>query len=80
MALERLVPGDLLALKPGAMRYTMFTNENGGVLDDLMVLRRETDLFLVVNASRKAEDLASNARSSRYSIRTPPSEARTLTH
>lgn len=58
LALEGLVPGDLQTLKPGAMRYTMFTNENGGVLDDLMVLRRETDLFLVVNASRKADDLA----------------------
>lgn len=58
LALEKLVPGDLQALKPGAMRYTMFTNENGGVLDDLMVLRRETDLFLVVNASRKEDDLA----------------------
>src|ERR1051325_11500202 len=36
-ALERLVPGDIVALKPQRLRYTMFTNEQGGILDDLMV-------------------------------------------
>jgi aminomethyltransferase len=58
-ALERLVPGDIIGLKPGRQRYTLFTNEAGGILDDLMVanLGRE-HLFLVVNASRKADDFA----------------------
>ena len=42
--LEGLVPGDIAVLKPGEMRLTMFTNERGGVLDDLMVTRREDDL------------------------------------
>src|SRR3954469_16943222 len=44
IALERLVPGDLQALKTGRIRYTMFTNERAGILDDLMVTRREDGL------------------------------------
>jgi aminomethyltransferase len=58
-ALERLVPGDILGLKPGRMRYTQLTNEGGGIIDDLMVTRLETDgeLLAVVNAGRKAEVL-----------------------
>jgi aminomethyltransferase len=57
-ALETLVPGDLAALPPGRMRYTLLLNGAGGVLDDLMVTRREDGLFLVVNAARKDADLA----------------------
>jgi aminomethyltransferase len=61
--LERLLPGDLLALQPGRIRYSQFTNDEGGVLDDLMVTRLEPDakgerLFLVVNAACKAADFA----------------------
>jgi aminomethyltransferase len=55
--LEGLVPGDIAVLKPGEMRLTMFTNERGGVLDDLMVTRRDNDLYLVVNAGCKDDDL-----------------------
>jgi aminomethyltransferase len=56
-ALETLVPGDIVGLKPGRQRYTLFTNEAGGIIDDLMVARLATDrLFLVVNASRKDVD------------------------
>jgi aminomethyltransferase len=56
-ALETLVPGDILGLKPGRQRYTLLTNEAGGIKDDFMVanLGNET-LFLVVNASRKDDD------------------------
>ncbi len=57
-ALERLVPGDIQALGPGRVRYTMFTNDQGGILDDLMVSRTGKDLFLVVNAACKAADIA----------------------
>jgi aminomethyltransferase len=56
--LEALVPGDLLALKPGRMRYTMFTDERAGILDDLMVTRFEDHLFVVVNAACKEADTA----------------------
>jgi aminomethyltransferase len=55
-ALERLVPGDIAGLAPLRMRYTVFTNPAGGILDDLMVTRRERDLFVVVNAACKDAD------------------------
>jgi aminomethyltransferase len=58
-ALERLVPGDLLGLKPGRQRYTLLTNEAGGILDDLMVANPgDEKLLLVVNASRKEIDFS----------------------
>jgi aminomethyltransferase len=56
-ALEQLVPGDLAALAPLRMRYTVFLNEAGGILDDLMATRLADGLFLVVNAARKEADL-----------------------
>lgn len=60
-AFEKLVPGDIAALKPGRMRYTQLTNEDGGILDDLMVTRLDDAmgderLFLVVNAACKEAD------------------------
>ncbi|HEX4366526.1 MAG TPA: glycine cleavage system aminomethyltransferase GcvT [Rhodopila sp.] len=58
-ALESLVPGDIAGLKPGRQRYTLLTNEAGGIIDDLMVARLDEDrLFLVVNASRKDVDFS----------------------
>ena len=56
-ALETLVPGEIQALKPGRQRYTLFTNEQGGILDDLMVTRFNDHLFLVVNAGCKGQDI-----------------------
>jgi aminomethyltransferase len=55
-ALERLVPGDILGLKPFRQRYTLLLNEAGGILDDLMVANYGDRLFLVVNAARKEAD------------------------
>ena len=62
-ALETLVPGDIAGLAPGRQRYTQLTNEDGGILDDLMVTRSadpEEDgvLMLVVNAATKDADYA----------------------
>jgi aminomethyltransferase len=57
-AIERLVPGDIAGLKPGQMRYTQLTNEQGGILDDLMVTSTGDHLLLVVNAACKDADLA----------------------
>jgi len=57
-ALESLVPGDIRGLKPGQMRYTQLTNEQGGILDDLMVTSTGDHLLLVVNAACKHDDLA----------------------
>ncbi len=57
-ALEALVPGDMLALKPGRQRYTLLMTPQGTILDDLMVANAGSErLFLVVNASRKDIDL-----------------------
>ncbi len=56
LALERLVPVDVLGLAEGRQRYGLFTNENGGILDDLMIANRGDHLFLVVNASCKEAD------------------------
>lgn len=57
-ALEALVPGDLVALDVGRMRYTVFTNDKAGILDDLMVNKRDRDLFVIVNAACKDDDIA----------------------
>ena len=58
LALERLVPQDILSVAPGQQRYAQFTHEAGGILDDLMVANFGSHLFLVVNAACKAEDEA----------------------
>ena len=58
LALERLVPQDILAIAPGRQRYAQFTNEAGGILDDLMVANFGDHLFLVVNAACKDADEA----------------------
>src|SRR6266851_476816 len=58
LALERLVPQDILSVAPGRQRYAQFTNGQGGILDDLMVANFGSHLFLVVNAACKAEDEA----------------------
>ncbi|KPQ05729.1 MAG: aminomethyltransferase GcvT [Rhodobacteraceae bacterium HLUCCA12] len=57
-ALEALVPVDVLGLGEGRQRYGFFTNDTGGILDDLMIANRGDHLFLVVNAACKAADLA----------------------
>jgi aminomethyltransferase len=61
-ALEALVPGDLQALAPQHMRYTLLLNDKGGIHDDLMVTRIAEEagdgLMLVVNAACKEADLA----------------------
>ncbi len=57
-ALERLVPVDVAGLAEGRQRYAVFTNDSGGILDDLMVANRGDHLFLVVNAARADHDIA----------------------
>ncbi|SDI93005.1 glycine cleavage system aminomethyltransferase GcvT [Aliiruegeria lutimaris] len=56
--LERLVPQSITGLKPSRQRYAFFTNESGGIEDDIMVARREDHLYVVVNAACKAADIA----------------------
>lgn len=56
--LDRLVPSDIEALQAGQQRYTVLTNDDGGIRDDLMVTQMPDHLFLVVNAARKDDDLS----------------------
>jgi aminomethyltransferase len=56
LALESLLPADILGLAKGRQRYTFFTNADGGILDDLMVANRGDHLALIVNAACKVAD------------------------
>ncbi|MBB2672339.1 glycine cleavage system protein T [Rhizobium sophoriradicis] len=58
LALESLVPVDILGLAEGRQRYGFFTDDTGGILDDLMITHVDDHLFVVVNASCKEADLA----------------------
>ena len=55
--LEALMPTDLVSLPANRMRYTCFTNEQGGILDDLIVSNLDSEFFLVINAARKEHDV-----------------------
>jgi len=56
-ALETLLPGNIKELTPGRMRYSLLLDENGGILDDLMVTRRTDDIYMVVNGATKFDDI-----------------------
>ncbi|WP_299567097.1 glycine cleavage system aminomethyltransferase GcvT [uncultured Sulfitobacter sp.] len=57
-ALETLIPVDILGLAENRQRYGLFTDESGGITDDLMLANRGDHIFIVVNAARKAADIA----------------------
>ncbi|PEQ13322.1 glycine cleavage system protein T [Novosphingobium sp. PC22D] len=56
-ALEALLPGDISALKPGRLRYSLLLDENGGILDDLMITNRGGEYYMVVNGATKWDDI-----------------------
>lgn len=56
-ALERLVPGDISALKLGLMRYSLLLGDDGGILDDLMITNTGHGLYVVVNGAVKWDDI-----------------------
>jgi aminomethyltransferase len=56
--LEKLLPGDVLGLAPGKIKYSLLLDEDGGILDDLMVTNRGDHLFLIVNGATKWDDIA----------------------
>jgi len=58
LALEAIAPQAFVELKEGRQRYGFFTNDDGGILDDLMVANRGDHLFVVVNAACKEADIA----------------------
>lgn len=60
---EKLVPSDIAGLAPGKVQLTVLLNENGGIIDDLMIGRpaatdRQGMLYIVVNAGTKENDFA----------------------
>jgi aminomethyltransferase len=57
-ALETLIPADVLGLPEGRQRYGLFTNDAGGILDDLMFANRGDHFLLVVNAACAPQDIA----------------------
>ncbi|MCZ4281798.1 glycine cleavage system aminomethyltransferase GcvT [Kiloniella laminariae] len=57
-ALESLLPADLENLADNSIRYSFFTNETGGILDDLMITKIPGGLSLVINAACKDADVA----------------------
>ena len=58
LLLESLIPVDIVNLQPGKQKYGLFLNENGGIMDDLMIARiSENEFSLVVNAACKNNDL-----------------------
>ncbi len=82
-ALEAMMPGDFASLKPGQQRYSLLLNEEGGVMDDLMVTRSihphfEGWLMIVVNAAFKKEDFAQIAARLPEGVRLDPAPDRAL--
>ena len=58
LALESLIPADIVGLAPGRQRYGIFTDDEGGILDDLMIIHRGDHYLLVVNAACADQDIA----------------------
>jgi aminomethyltransferase len=56
--LEQLTPSILSNLKVGEQKYTVLTNHDSGVIDDIMVTRTDAGLMLIVNAACKDKDFA----------------------
>lgn len=57
-ALESLIPVDILGLAENRQRYGFFTNDAGGIMDDLMLANRGDHIFMVINAACKQADIA----------------------
>jgi aminomethyltransferase len=56
-ALESMMPIDLEGLADGRQRYGFLTQDDGGIVDDLMVARLGDEFLIVINAARKSADL-----------------------
>ena len=57
-AVEALLPIDLATLQEGQVRYSLLLEDGGGILDDLMVTRWGSGLYMVVNGATKWDDIA----------------------
>ena len=57
-AFETLMPVDVIDLPVGKQRYGLLTNDDGGIIDDLMFFNRGEDIFVIVNGACKVGDIA----------------------
>lgn len=57
-AMEALTPGDLQEMAPDSQRYTVLTTDDGGIIDDFMLQRRQDHVYMVLNAARVEAGLA----------------------
>ena len=57
LALEQVIPMDVLSLDVGRQRYGFLTTSKGGILDDLMFSNRGDHIFVVLNAACKDSDI-----------------------
>ncbi|MBT0669663.1 glycine cleavage system aminomethyltransferase GcvT [Novosphingobium profundi] len=56
-AIEAALPIDLSTLKTDSVRYSLLLDEEGGILDDLMVTRWQSGIYMVVNGATKWDDI-----------------------
>lgn len=56
-ALESLCPADIINLPPGRLRYSVITNDDGGIVDDFIVRRCDNDMEMIANAANRQVDL-----------------------
>ena len=77
-ALESLVPVDIAGLGVNRQRYGFFTNASGGLLDDLMITRRDDGLFVIVNAGGKDADIRHLVANIGHRCRVTPQPERAL--
>jgi len=80
---EKLVPSDIAGLAPGKVQLTVLLNENGGIIDDLMIGRpadptRAGMLYIVVNAGTKENDFALIAKAAEGQAELRPADDRAL--
>ncbi len=55
--LSRLTPTNFVNIENGLAKYTVLTNENGGIIDDLIITRLAAEqFFIVLNAGCKEKD------------------------
>jgi aminomethyltransferase len=75
--LERLTPGNITGLKANEQKYTVLTNNDGGIIDDIIITRIDLGLMIIVNAACKDKDFTylKNHLSGRCSFKELPDHA-----
>ena len=56
-ALEKIIPADLSSLKINQSKYSFLLNDNGGIIDDLIITRTDKGFCIILNAACKENDV-----------------------